>query len=1245
MTEINPQSVTSSPVSPKSPRTSLTWLWILLAILLLCPVVVLIAATMWYYSASFENREMANGNSRSEKPPQQLSINLGHATPPVDPPATQIGIGGMGSSSGMGPGGGMGSSGGMGPGDGMASSGGMGGEPGAAINEVRKSVVGLQVTFGELTSRKSVALAVEVVRNGNVVTHLFAPTESLLPVTSKVNGRIVTRSPDVRLEMPQASMETMPGMPPSFPGMGMPPGPGGMYGNSNLEITREIPELGLTVLSMTEYHPSIQIIGEFPQAREGEKLTAIWPNAAGVELTLLATDESVTTSDGRHLKHLLKLTEWKGDPGAVLCNLKGEPIGQIVVAAQTQATGRFCYAASLERAFQAFYQQPSAAQPTTRPKPTGPDAGATALMAVSPAEAIRTDSGDATPAIPDALVPDNQKQLELKSYRVPGFAPDVADTIRALFGDVAKVAVDRAGESIIVAADLPTHERVLLLVAEMKDRAAVRAKELELKAEAEKALEEVKGQAERQQYDEAMKQLERKEQADQDAHRREPRRTRAFKVTDRNPQNVADVLTQLFGKKADIAVDQPSRTVLITINRAETWSEVVFLLSEIEATATKLLSEPVEAGTISEGETGSAGGADSAEIVPSADRDPQSPDATDRAFDQKARDLARKIKSAEHGERDRLRKELEQLTTRHFESRQAQRQREMDELAGRIDKLRMVHSRREQNKTEVIQRRIRDLLDPKSDLNWDSTSAGPLPRPASGAGAGATTPGSTGTASDPAERTTAAETAEISTSLSPESTFDGVPYHQWLKMLETERKPDKLIAAVHACGTLAEEADHHRVARLIFLAMRPYETGDNADWISVWSAGFSELNKLSSGAVVDELIAALKDSETYQNGRGFQARLIAVHASSAINERLDERHEEVVGLLLKLCRQKIPGADWSLVAACELWRRSGRPMSGFAGLQELAEHMIDQGFVGQSPQADIRAKFKSTEIRQEWSLIVQAVVERSPEMPKLALGLVKHVNPDRESLLKLIGKLGRHAEPVVPRLVDMFVESLNRDRKIADLSANAEFAYRRTLLQTLGEIGTGEKGFRLLHQLKLIAPPLDQQFDVVRDFFTTVDEVLARFEGATSSDAGLLLDDKFMLNSRWTLAGPAESSMVMSINDLTARYAETPQSEIWSNEIEIGGMILAETIEIDSAKSPKRISIRHVQNPSNSTTEPDQRLQGIYELTESTLKIQIVPVGHTLPVGLATDSAMVPEGHTLLVFNRESFSKDKLAVK
>ncbi len=97
--------------------------------------------------------------------------------------------------------------------------------------------------------------------------------------------------------------------------------------------------------------------------------------------------------------------------------------------------------------------------------------------------------------------------------------------------------------------------------------------------------------------------------------------------------------------------------------------------------------------------------------------------AEDLALDNEAQQLAAKVRAAEGPERDKLRAELEALTDRHFEQRQLQRKQEIDDLANRVDRMRVAHARRNEQKAEIVKRRVEELLDKDREFKWDEKPA------------------------------------------------------------------------------------------------------------------------------------------------------------------------------------------------------------------------------------------------------------------------------------------------------------------------------------------------------------------------------------------------------------------------------------------------------------------------------------------------------------------------------------------
>lgn len=1246
----------------KSGTSRYRWLWLFLVALLATGPVMLV-----YYIVRFSQNELRTAQARIQalaptdrQPPEPQSrpsdpVRIAPVTPPAAPAAP-------------------------------------------VLSKVLPHIVRIRVRFNDFdTIREAYALVVEY---GDSTAHLIAPAETFAPVTGKVNGRLVIRgaSENVEAEFWQPgnaggfgppAMGGMGGMGPGGFGMGSsvpsagsmagsPMGmPGGSYGPAGgigsggfgagsftFSSLKELPETGLAVVLVKGIvcNP-IRILGDSPKASVGDKLkvVSLGPSPGtdielpglgseqSSELTVLGVDESVQNESGNRLDHLIKLTAWTGEPGVVVCNEKGDPIGQIALTTSGTAGTRLSYAVPMDRIFQAFYSQhapsdsnvggpifpsepertlPFVAAEETSPLPgdkvSAPDVSGAGAAGIRPADAIN---------------PDQSMSSEIRAYRVRGNVSDTAETIRTLFGDVAKVAVDRVSQSLIVMASADVHQKVEAIIRQAEESGAELLPGATDKGRSEREEAETIQSQLAAAFDEAAK----KEAADWEAHRKEPRRTRFVKVPGRPPRDVAKLLTDLFGEKASIGVDEPTGTVLITINRAETWSEVQFLLAEIEATVSRLVAvetagempsdkRPAARGVTSSNPSDFGAGLAAGQPLP---------DDSEGALDQEAKELAIRLRTAAPADAPALRGELERLTQRHFERRQALRKQEIDELSNRVDKLRMTHQRRQQNKQEVIQRRIRELLDPNNDLNWKESQTG-LEGAATSLAAGFgpivldgvsletiadVLPGAAGTA----------------TAVGVEKTFDGVPYSQWLKMLKTEQKRAKLTMAVEACSRLAKPEDVREIIRGIFVAAAVIELeAIEQEDVNLLN---SALNRLPAADVVDELLAALNAPETSKSDHAFLGYYLAVECSESIIEVLKSRDQEVVQALIKpaLQTEQNQDRDWLLAAACRIWRLSDRPASDFEGLLQLVIQCFDSGptVEGQS-------------LRPEWRYVVESLIVKIPETPELAMKLMKHA-AQNSHVLELVGQLGRNAESVVPLIVDDFVREWNILESWSTTPTGRLLHLRghypnhppriMQLITALGEIGSGEKGAALLRDLSLIAHEYNGREAVFQTTITAAMTAKEKFSPLRESyKVPLLLSDSTMLIGRWnwTKLSPGTTSPNYAIqfnHDRTIhRHASTVDQVGTFDHVQlpeafvlpIWDFTTPQRFQIDPTKSPKRISLIY---PGLGGAKSEIRREGLYELTATTLRIQL-SANDSPPTAFAADNTMIPEGQVLLELTR-----------
>ncbi|MEI8019101.1 MAG: hypothetical protein WCH39_12940 [Schlesneria sp.] len=623
-------------------------------------------------------------------------------------------------------------------------------------------------------------------------------------------------------------------------------------------------------------------------------------------------------------------------------------------------------------------------------------------------------------------------------------------------------------------------------------------------------------------------------------------------------------------------------------------------------------------------------------------------DNQDAEFDRRAKQLALKFRTANSTEQAKLRQELDSLCEDHFEYRQKQRQREIDQLSNRVDSLRLMQVTRHTNKSEILKRRLNDLLDPDTNLQWESSKTKEELIPTQSKAVDQA--GEFNIDSDP--RTIKADEPKL---VDPapvvEKTFDGIPYSNWLKMLETERKPEKLATGMEACSRLADPRDERRIAHGIFLAASLFESSDEKEQQLVWNAGWTALKRLPAEVIAEELIVALQDEVSFKAGREFQGKLIAQKVSNAFESLPKERTDVLIAELVRVIQTNVKGTGWLLAGASNVWRNSKRPLSDFESLQSQIFYAADSG-----PAVTVSGM--NDNIASVWKIVVSNLIKSAPETPDLAVRLMKHAGKSSE-VVDLIGKLGPHGEPAVPLLVDLFleewklVEAERRDEAnhVYHQRSNDEtfrHHYRRCqIIQTIGEIGRGQNGYALLRQLGLIAPPKkdrDAQFD--GQFYGRVDDALAKFTPAPQSEPKPdLLSDFTFITGRWRFQAmsPGEAPKGATA-EFKRSYMQLEEYDGTDFRFEKNSQGFAGfRFELDATKSPKQISLfkyqpesagRRAGTDTPPTEIPQTRMEGIYELTETTLKIQLNEPGQPRPTELVTDKANLPKRQYLLEFDR-----------
>jgi hypothetical protein len=79
-------------------------------------------------------------------------------------------------------------------------------------------------------------------------------------------------------------------------------------------------------------------------------------------------------------------------------------------------------------------------------------------------------------------------------------------------------------------------------------------------------------------------------------------------------------------------------------------------------------------------------------------------------LDRRTRELARDYREAPNDERAKLREELKELVTRHFETRQERRALELKRFEEELKRLREAMELRETEREQIIDKRVSELL-------------------------------------------------------------------------------------------------------------------------------------------------------------------------------------------------------------------------------------------------------------------------------------------------------------------------------------------------------------------------------------------------------------------------------------------------------------------------------------------------------------------------------------------------------
>ena len=250
----------------------------------------------------------------------------------------------------------------------------------------------------------------------------------------------------------------------------------------------------------------------------------------------------------------------------------------------------------------------------------------------------------------------------------------------------------------------------------------------------------------------------------------------------------------------------------------------------------------------------------------------------------------------------------------------------------------------------------------------------------------------------------------------PEPIYDGQTYSQWLALLRTERKPERLTEAIIAFASLGDD-DRELAARSAAAIMQVMRRNgsrefDNTPQGKLIAKAYEVLLQMPAETVVDAIEGELRDGNT--RSRTFVISWLlsaALHPSDSVNSTNVElkaavnRHSDsLCDLLLSL-----PDEEVAQVRADALsW------VVGHAASRNIAFDDIE-GLVAQ-----LRASLKSSD-PELVAVGAGALVTFDPDHKELLPALIRHVTSPNHShrlnAVRSLGELGARSQTAVKLLI------------------------------------------------------------------------------------------------------------------------------------------------------------------------------------------------------------------------------------
>ncbi len=468
-----------------------------------------------------------------------------------------------------------------------------------------------------------------------------------------------------------------------------------------------------------------------------------------------------------------------------------------------------------------------------------------------------------------------------------------------------------------------------------------------------------------------------------------------------------------------------------------------------------------------------------------------------------------------------------------------------------------------------------------------------------------------------------------------EPTFDGTPYSAWLKMLETERKPEKLGQAIEATTRLTPAIDQERIAKAIFTAASYVER--ETDRSKVWEPGFSGLRRLPAPIVMAAFVEALGDTRDQSSSRQFQGIFAAYRTSKEMDTEIQKNATTVIQLLLERGSNPESASDDLALAALQFIKQFHLDLSQFPLAKDIGLHCVEKGARAYQPS-------ESRNFGEElpgWWRVTDTLIELAPETTGLPEALIKYAQSAPE-VMERIGRLGEHARSLTPQLVELFVKACVPPESPGRTSWKFPSAECLQIVKVLGQIGADGDGYRLLKECHMLQTPSMMKTGLFSEseklFFQTVDEALSKLTPPSNSgDQIPILSDEIRLSGVWLwtrdpsvtikLTFPSSSAtrelmMVRRMKDGTIELVPDGLKEIGFSDVKVPASI---RILSENPKSLVPVERRNDQKKCH------------YELTEKSLRLLVVSneVDTPLPDKFPSPDKPLPKGVSIWEFQRD----------